>query len=135
MIRVFSLENRATYRWKAYEYTFSTICSTFFYENLTSKTFKQRYNGHTQTFRDNETEYTTLSTYIKKLEEKSERYSLKWSLKRRAATYKPGANHCDLCLSEKVQILMADPTKSLNKRSEILEMCRHKYKFKLGAVT
>ena len=41
---------------------------------------------------------------------------------------------CDLCLMEKLTILMADPSATLNKRDEIMEKCKHKRKFTLGDV-
>ena len=118
-----------------YSASVSTDSTSMVYIGLTANTFKSRYDGHTKTFRDNKTEKTALSSHIAKLESKNEKYSVKWALKHKAAAYKPGASHCDLCLSEKVEILLADPTKSLNRRTEILETCRHKRKFKLGEVT
>ena len=43
-----------------------------------------------------------------------------------------GGATCDLCLTEKLTILMADPCSTLNRRDEILEKCKHKRKFTLG---
>ena len=39
-----------------------------------------------------------------------------------------------VCLMEKLTILMADPSATLNKRDEIMEKCKHKRKFTLGTV-
>ena len=65
------------------------------------------------------------------LEENDKDYEIKWFIKKKAKTYVPGSSFCDLCNSEKLAILLADPEKALNKRSEILEMCRHRFPFKL----
>ena len=101
------------------------------YIGLTSETFKSRYNGHTETFRNKEGKSTALSSHIWNLEESYKYYEIKWSIKKKAKTYMPGSSFCDLCNSEKLAILLADPEKALNKRSEILEMCRHRFPFKL----
>ena len=39
---------------------------------------------------------------------------------------------CNLCLEEKIQIMIyPDPEKLLNKRCELIARCRHRNKFKL----
>ena len=38
---------------------------------------------------------------------------------------------CDLCLTEKVMIITANPDRILNKRSELISKCRHENKFYL----
>ena len=45
-----------------------------------------------------------------------------------------GGKLCDLCLTEKLTILMADPRSTLNKRDEIMTKCKHKRKYLLGTV-
>ena len=47
-----------------------------------------------------------------------------WSVKAKAFTISSGGTVCDLCLTEKFIILMADTSATLNKRSEILENTR-----------
>ena len=44
------------------------------------------------------------------------------------------AKDCNLCIAEKAHILEADTKTSLNNRSEMLTMCRHKAKFLLKNV-
>ena len=108
--------------------------TTMEYIGLTGDSFKSRYNGHTETFRKNDVKKTTLSSYIHELEEKEVDYGIHWQIKHRATTYKPGANYCGLCNREKVAILLSDPQTTLNKRTELLEMCRHRHKFKLESL-
>ena len=45
-----------------------------------------------------------------------------------------GGKICDLCLLEKVTILMAEPKVTLNKRDEIMCKCKHKRKYLLSSV-
>ena len=80
---------------------------------------------------ESEAKKTTLTSYIQKLEDKKEKYSVKWAIHKRAFSYKPGNSFCSLCLTEKTEILMADPRRTLNRRNELLEKCRHRAKFKL----
>ena len=119
-----------------YKATISSKSGNMDYYGLSANTFKERYLGHTQSFRnlykqDSEAKKTTLSSYIEKLEGKNEKYSIKWAIQKRAFSYKPGCNFCSLCLTEKTEILLADPKRTLNKRNELLEKCRHRARFKL----
>ena len=43
-------------------------------------------------------------------------------------------NVCDLCLSEQVSIICADPDTLLNKTTELISKCRNRYKFLLANV-
>ena len=61
-------------------------------------------------------------------------YSLKWSVEKTATPYKGGTRKCDLCLSEKVAIVRANPNGLLNKRMELISKCRHRNKFIIGNV-
>ena len=72
--------------------------------------------------------HTTLSFYIWKLKVKNVPYSLKWSIKDKGHAFSSGGRACDLCLSEKLVIMMADKNSMLNKRDELLETCRHRRK-------
>ena len=46
----------------------------------------------------------------------------------------PGGDKCDVCLSEKLSIMKNRDTNSLNKRSELMNSCRHKWRNKHGRV-
>ena len=97
--------------------------------------FKPRYNNHTQSFRNisyiNDTE---LSKYLWTLKTNGTDYHLKWSIKSYASRYKCGTRRCDLCLTEKMIIALADPKVLLNKRTELISKCRHRSKFILNSV-
>ena len=115
--------------------------------------FKQRWYQHKTSFNDPKKELpgpqgtkrsiadqiaekekkSELAKYVWKLKKKGLQYKIKWSIIRHARPYKKGAHYCDLCLSEKVVIALADAS-SLNKRSEINSKCRHMNEFKLSYI-
>ena len=78
---------------------------------LAKKKFKERYNNHTASFR-----------------KKVHYISLQWTL---AHPYTCGTRKCDLCLTEKLAIIKADPESLLNMREEFVSKCRHINKFTL----
>ena len=131
------LDNRCLTSSLVYKATVSSKSGDMDYYGLSANSFKERYLGHTSSFRSlykpnsEAKQKTTLASYIEKLEGKKEKYSIKWAIQKRAFSYKPGCNFCSLCLTEKTEILLADPARTLNKRSELLEKCRHRAKFKL----
>ena len=67
------------------------------------------------------------------IKNRSVEYSIDWSIVRRAATYKNGAKNCDLCLTEKYCIAIADQESLLNKRNEFISKCPHEKKFYIGS--
>ena len=122
-----------------YSATVNSNNSSMNYIGLTGDSFKTRFNGHTDTFRHREGKMSTLSSHVwdledKKASDKKMDYSIKWKIEKKAMLYRPGASYCDLCVSEKMMILLANPKTSLNKRDEILERCRHRHRYKLGKI-
>ena len=57
-----------------------------------------------------------------------------WKIKKRTSVYTAGAKFCDVCLTEKTYIMLAEPKDFLNTRTEILNKCRHKLKFTLAMI-
>ena len=51
------------------------------------------------------------------------------------SSYQPSTRKCNLCNVEKTLILYSTDTNLLNKRSELLNKCRHRNKHLLEAVT
>ena len=104
-----------------------------FYIGSTEDTFKQRWYGHNQSFNKEGNKSTTLSTYIWKLKNKGLTPKIKWSIVKRAFSFSLGSKKCDLCLTEKFEILkIAESEEYLNHRDELLEKCRHMRKHMLG---
>ena len=58
-------------------------------------------------------------------------YILEDSLPCHATPYQHGDKVCNLCMAEKYAILTANDDALLNKRSELVNKCRHKNKYKL----
>ena len=91
---------------------------------------KLRYNNYTMSFRHKRhVNNTELSKYLCKLKEENADYNLQWSIKAYASPYKCRTGKCDLYLTEKLIIARSDPTKVLNKRTELVSKCRHKTNF------
>ena len=104
-----------------------------YYIGQTGDTFKNRWYSHQESFRKEGYKSTTLSSYIWKLKNKGLAPSVKWSIKSKAYSFSSGSKKCDLCLTEKLEILkVAESEKFLNHRDELLEKCRHMRKFMLG---
>ena len=57
---------------------------------------------------------------------------IQWSILKRSNTPKCFNSRCNLCLEEKMHILLyQEAEKLLNKRCELIARCRHRAKFKL----
>ena len=88
--------------------------------------FKKRYGSHKHSLKHKTANQTALSSHVWKLKDKKVPHEIRWSRKARGHPFASGGRACDLCLSEKLIILMADQDKTINKRDELLETCRHK---------
>ena len=102
------------------------------YIGISGTEFKLRYANHKQSF-DNERkrDATSLSQHIWSLKENNVPFSLKWKVLSKCKPYVCGSRVCNICTTEKFQILKSDPKITLNKRTEIVGKCRHRAKFKL----
>ena len=105
------------------------------YIGLTSRTFKERFSEHKTAFKnENSDKKTTLSKYIWKMKHRGLEPSIKWSIHKKAHAFSSGGKKCDLCLTEKMAILFADPKVTLNARDEIMTMCKHRRELMLDKV-
>ena len=115
-----------------YKSTVKTASTTKEYIGLTSTSFKQRYTAHKASFtHHNKAHSTSLSTHIWKLKEEGAPFSTSWSILGMAPSYSRKVRNCQLCLKEKAYISLADPSKTLNRRNEIISKCRHRDKLLL----
>ena len=103
------------------------------YIGLTKNEFIKRFDQHKDAMENRISNHsTTLSKHVWKLKDKTGvEPRVNWSIKARAFSFSSGGRQCDLCLSEKLEILNANKSSSLNKRDELLYMCRHKIPFRL----
>ena len=118
-----------------YKATVSSEGDSKIYFGLTATDFKTRYNNHTNSFRQKEKSNSSeLSKHIWHLKDNSKQYSISWSIAATATPYICGSGRCNLCLTEKVIIVQADPANLLNKRTELISKCRHQNKFLIKSV-
>ena len=97
------------------------------YTGVTKNTFKKRFYGHTNSFKNRNLEHsTTLSTHIWKLTDSSTPYSIRWSVIDRGKPFNPTYKKCSLCLNEKFHIIFQPAGSTLNSRSELFSTCRHR---------
>ena len=101
------------------------------YYGLCEKAFKTRYGNHKQALNNREYQQTKLSEYVWKLKDKKKVYEIKWKIEQRSNAYLNGSRKCNLCLSEKLVIALAEKNRTLNERSELISKCRHSNKFLL----
>ena len=115
-----------------YKATVKKASGNISYLGASERQFKERYNNHTKAFRNRQYEKDTeLSKLVWKLKDGNEPYELSWSIASSAIPYKCGGSRCDLCATEKLLIIMAEPGSTINKRDEIVSKCRHKNKYTL----
>ena len=106
------------------------------YTGCTDRTFKERHYGHRADERDRELRKNTkLATYIwEKKDSGVGIEEVKWEILKQCVKYAPGGDKCDVCLSEKLRIMKNKDIRSLNKRGELMNMCRHRARWRLVKV-
>ena len=90
--------------------------------------FKSRFNNHTKSFHNTRKRLlykAILPNWRWKLKMDKRDFSVKWSILKRASSYKSGDKRCNLCLEEKMCIMKADPN-DLNKRTENFSKYHHR---------
>jgi hypothetical protein len=116
-----------------YEAAVTTKDALYDYIGLTEGTFKTRYSAHASSFKHEKHRTSTeLSKKVWELKEDGTPYKIKWTIVKHAHPYRGGGRTCDLCLTEKLYILMhKSESILLNKRRELISKCRHVNKFRL----
>ena len=107
--------------------TVETETNTSSYVGMTGNSFKTRYYNHITSFKNkrykNETE---LSKYIWKLREKEVEHTITWKKLRQSNTSHRGSGLCNLCLEEKVEIILNQGKQFTQlKRKFKVPTCRH----------
>ena len=84
-------------------------CTTKNYCRTYEKSFKERYNNHTSSFRSKSRQRgTELSNYIWELKENGENYTIDWLIAMTAHPHTSGMRKCDLCLCENLMMARAN---------------------------
>ena len=118
-----------------YKASVKTSENTLVYYGASEGEFKTRFSNHKKSF--NNSKYrndTELSKLIWNLKEQSTPFEVSWEIESKAFPYKCGTRRCDLCLAEKVCIILAEPKGLINKRTELLSRCRHRNKYIIANV-
>ena len=85
----------------------------FYYESCETA-FKLRYNNHNQSFKYNrKINSTELSKAVWKLQQPEQLTTIRWNIGHHATLYQCSSKTCNLCLTEKLQMLRADYKKLL----------------------
>ena len=104
------------------------------YIGCTDRKFKERFYEHTADANHKENrKRTRMATYVwQKKDEGVNINSVTYEILKKCHRYTAGGNKCDVCLSEKLAIMKNKDSRSLNKRSELNNKCRHKWRQKLA---
>ena len=122
----FPLEGNCLIKNIVYMATVETETISSSYICMTGNSFKTRYYNHIKSFKNkrhkNENE---LSKYIWKLKEREVEHTITWKKLRQSNTCQRRSGLCNLCIEEKVEILLskAKPSTQLNRRFEV-STCR-----------
>ena len=102
------------------------------YIRLCKTEFKARFYNHNHSFNsDSKKNATELSKFIWSCKDSGVNPAISWKIVCHATPYQHGGKVCNLCLAEKYAILTANDDALLNKRTELINKCRHKNKYKL----
>ena len=112
-----------------YKAEISSNNATKLYYGSCSTDFKARFSNHKHSFTHWNKRYATeLSKEVWRAKDNGVEPSIKWSIVSTAPSYKCEGSRCNLCLAEKLAILNGNRKIMLNKRSEIVNTCRHRKK-------
>ena len=102
------------------------------YIGLCETEFKARFYNHNHSFNSNSKRNATeLSKFIWSCKDFGINPAISWKIICHATPYQHGGKVCNLCPAEKYEILTANDDALLNKRTELINKCRHKNKYKL----
>ena len=100
------------------------------YIGLCETEFKARFYNHNHSFNsDSKRNATELSKFIWSCKDSGINPAIFWKIICHATPYQHGGKVCNLCLAEKYEILTANDDALLNKRTELINKCRHKNKY------
>ena len=104
------------------------------YFGSTEGSMKQRLYGHKSDMRvEKNKNKTTLSKHMWELKGKGVNATIEWEIVKKCRKYASGDKKCDVCLTEKLEIMKGKMKgiRMLNKRNEMMYKCPHKRKFLL----
>ena len=96
------------------------------YIGLCSTTFKARLAVHKMSFKNENSNQTSLSKKILKLQSDRIKYYIQWKEIDRGKPFTPINMVCQLCTKEAYHIIFSPELADLNSKNEIFNSCRHK---------
>ena len=106
------------------------------YKGSCKTSFKKSYSNHKKSFKvPFYKHYTKLSTEYWNLKMRQLNPQKSWKIKGICKSYNPTSKRCNLCFTEKLEILDDPDRNMLNKISEIISQCRYKIKVRLKLKT
>ena len=95
--------------------------------------FKERFIGHRSDMRHSENRHgSTLSKYVWELKDAGRQFDMQWRIIDRGAPYNNVTKRCILCDKEKYYIIYHRDMSTLNKRSKLFNVCKHRTKHLLS---
>ena len=70
-------------------------------------------------------------TEVWRIKDNKHNANIPWEILGRHQAYSTSSKRCSLCLNEKLKIVLHRDNNMLNRRTEILNKCRHKHKYAL----
>ena len=113
--------------------TVTTDTESFNYIGMSEPPLRYRVASHYYSFKTSNNK-TVLSEKIKYIKSQNKNFDLRFRIIENKKSYVPETKRCELCIAEKFQIIYSNMENILNKKSEIISKCRHKWKYKLGAI-
>ena len=108
-----------------YKETITKSNETKEYIGSTGVSFKTRFNQNMHSFKPNNSTETTLSKYLKKIEDK-ENVKIQWTILHSTNNDVPlKPENCSICNLERLAIDETDRNKTLNTRNELATVCPH----------
>ena len=96
------------------------------YVGMCSTDFKSRLGVHKQSFKNPNTNQTSLSKHVHRLKNENKDFGIKWKLIDRGKIFSPISGICSLCIKEAYYIIFNENGKLLNSSNEIFSSCRHR---------
>ena len=99
------------------------------YTGLTYRKFCTRFKEHCDDMKDPAKRTSSkLAGHVWDLKDRGIAFDISWSILARAPPFNPVTRKCYLCLKEKHFIMYGRGTSTLNKRSEVFNTCRHRFR-------
>ena len=103
------------------------------YKGICSTSWKERFGNHKKSFIHEKYEReTALSGEVWSIKRAGGEYEISWSKEAHKKSYSLESKRCDLCAHEKLVIARYPGKNLINKRNEIISICRHRLKYKLS---